>query len=116
MLSVRIESLRTLAEKATPEWKTQENGAGTVFHEYEIRTPTGGKLFRSTSYGNMEADAEFISAANPAQILHLIRLLEDCKDVLESARVVMRNEYGIDVDLIEQMLARLDGEMGDGNS
>lgn len=77
-----VERLRALAEKATPLWSARERGHG-IMREFEIVQAGGGILFRSTSYGRMEADAAFIGMASPATVLALIDELKRLSKVDE---------------------------------
>ena len=76
-----LKRLEDAAREATPKWKAYERERGRIQHEWKIRTPTDGTMFRSTSYGNMNADATFIGMANPTTIL---ALLDDRKALLEA--------------------------------
>lgn len=67
--------LRRLAEQATPLWSARERGHG-VLREFEVIQAGGGCLFRSTSYRNMQADAEFIGAAYPRAVIGLLDRIE----------------------------------------
>jgi hypothetical protein len=71
-----IEKLKAICVGATPQWRARENGRGTVLREYEIVMPLGGVLFRSTSYGNMEADAKHIATFNPQLVLAMLEIIE----------------------------------------
>jgi hypothetical protein len=70
-------------------WRPYERGSGGIDREIEIRTATGGILFRSTSYGNMEIDGNFIvTAANSFDTLidvalGLVKALEDARDYVD---------------------------------
>jgi hypothetical protein len=81
-----IEELKRLCEAATPNWEARstvvhnlDETHGSVFNAFEIHTPNGWVLFRSTNYGNMEPDAKFIAALNPTQVLELIKRLEEAE-------------------------------------
>lgn len=82
-MTSQLARLEELARAATPKWQAYERNRGLITHEWEIRTPTNGTLFRSTSYGNMNADAEFVGAASPDVILSLINKLRVAREALE---------------------------------
>jgi hypothetical protein len=76
-----LTQLKLLAEAATPKWSHRERGIG-IIREFEIVQAGGGILFRSTSYGSMEADAAHVGACCPDAILKIIADLEVAREAL----------------------------------
>jgi len=78
-LTALLDRLETLEKEATPgDWISREYGMG-VDRDITITTAWGGKLFRSTSYGKMDEDADLIigqKSAIPILISTLRRAME----------------------------------------
>ena len=80
-----ITELLELEAKATESpWKIGENGAGTIWREFEIKTKHNGVLFRSTSFGQMEQDAKLIVEMRN-HIRELCEALREAHQLLEYA-------------------------------
>ena len=85
------------AEKASPgPFKAHERGLER-WREFEIRLQTGGTLFRSTSYGHMQYDAEFLAAAR-ADVPRLLEALEVAMGALEYVANGWGTIIGVDAD------------------
>ena len=100
-----LTELKALAQKATPRWAARERGAG-IYREFEIHD-SGGILFRSTSYGRMEADAELIAAANPATVIALIDDLIAAREALES----IQKSVGTSTEALRKYLEKLEEDV-----
>jgi len=78
-----LSDLEKKADAATEKWVCRERGHG-IMREFEItEDKCGGILFRSTSYGKMREDAEFIGALNPEQVKKLIAALVVAEGAME---------------------------------
>lgn len=81
-MKLDLDELERIAKAATPKWAAFRRESGP-YEEWEIRQPGGGTLLRSTSYGNMTEDAEYVGVLNPATALELIRLARLGRDAQE---------------------------------
>lgn len=82
-----LDELQKLCDAATPgPWThhRQQHCPQINCHEIELRTRHGGALYRSTSYGLMEVDGEFISAAR-TEMPKLIKRVHDLRHLLKRA-------------------------------
>lgn len=82
-LDTLLNELEEKAKSATPKWFSHERNPQSIMREYEIVQAGGGILFRSTSYGRMREDAEYIAACRPDVILDLIGKLRVAVEALE---------------------------------
>lgn len=90
-----LDKLIELEKVATPVMAVFERGNG-FFREYEIRDPNG-VLFRSTSYGKMKEDAEFIAAARnslPKLLKERAVLVEALKAIRETDACIAMEDRG----------------------
>jgi len=79
-----LQEIISLGEKSTPgPWNSYERSRYEIDHEFEIRTHNGGTMFRSTSYGNMEFDANYIAAVSPARLLPLLKASLAMREALD---------------------------------
>ena len=90
-----LDELQKICDAATPgPWThhRQQHCPQINYHEIELRTRHGGALYRSTSYGLMEVDGEFISAAR-TEMPKLIDRARKLEAALQLAKDKLKTVY-----------------------
>ncbi|ENZ8715500.1 ead/Ea22-like family protein [Klebsiella aerogenes] len=105
------QSLKAAAKKATPgPWALARDGKTVVSNQSHPIANVTDVMHRMLADGTTGQDAEFISLANPANILALVEALE-LKEEQRANWFQMAQKLGEDLDAAEKRIAELERQL-----